>query len=135
MGRPFANDHLDFFLSTRFFSIFLFIFSKFLVAKKTSSSPSKHFFFFQILGSRLNLADHSRKIWSCCIMYFTSVECQTRFPFKTLCFFIWKRFKNILIALENKQKELSAFSNLEISTKRENFFRKVKTRAKKGYHF
>ena len=54
---------------------------------------------------------------------------------KAITFDIFVRFKNILIALENRQKELSAFSNLEISTKRENFFRKVKTRAKKGYHF
>ena len=43
MDRPFANDHLDFLLSTRFFSIFL-CFSKFLIfLQKISSSPSKHF--------------------------------------------------------------------------------------------
>ena len=60
-GTPFANDHPDFVLSTRLFSIFLFIFSKFLIL---SSSPSTFFFFFQILGSRFNLADLSRTICS-----------------------------------------------------------------------
>ena len=45
---PFANDHPDVFLSTRFFSIFISIFSKFLIfLRQTSSSPSKHFFFFK----------------------------------------------------------------------------------------
>ena len=59
IGRPFTNviirigqtlaiDHPDVFLSTRFFSIFLSIFSKFLIfLQQTSSSPSKHFFFFK----------------------------------------------------------------------------------------
>ena len=42
-GTPFANDHPDFVLSARFFSIFLFIFSKFLIL---SSSPSTFFVFF-----------------------------------------------------------------------------------------
>ena len=45
VGRPSANDHPDFILSTRFFTIF--IFSKFLIfLQQTPSSPSKHFFVF-----------------------------------------------------------------------------------------
>ena len=73
MGRPFANDHLDFFLSTRFFSIFNFIFSTFIIfLQKTSSPPSKHFFFFfKIFWSRYNLADLFRTICSCLNISFT----------------------------------------------------------------
>ena len=68
MGWPFANYRLDFFLSTRFFSILLIIFSKFLI-----SSEEHHLrlqtFLLQILGSGFNLADLSRTMCSCLLDY------------------------------------------------------------------
>ena len=69
MGRPFANYHPNFFLSTRFFSILLFIFSKLLIIPPTNTiSPFKIFLLLlhlQILRSRFNLEDLSRTMCSC----------------------------------------------------------------------
>ena len=74
MGWPFANDHPDFFLSTRFFSIF-FIFSKLLITPPTNIIFSFKTFLLllllQILGPRFNL---SRTMCSCffsfCLVFF-----------------------------------------------------------------
>ena len=70
LGRPFANDHLDFFLSTRFFSIFLIIFSIFLFPPMDIIFAFK-IFLLQILGSGFNLADLSRTMSSCSNAFLT----------------------------------------------------------------
>ena len=57
ISLPFANDHLEFFLSTKFFSIFF---------QQIFSSKKHHLpLLLQILGSRFNLADLSRIRCSC----------------------------------------------------------------------
>ena len=59
MDRPFANDHLDVFFSTRFFSFFL-IFSANFLFSLTNIILAFKTFLLQILGSEFNLADLSR---------------------------------------------------------------------------
>ena len=70
LGWPFANDHLDFFLSTRFFAIFLIIFSIFLFPPMDIIFAFK-IFLLQILGSGFNLADLSRTMSSCSNAFLT----------------------------------------------------------------
>ena len=64
MGRPSANDHLNG-LAFCFFSIFIFIFSNFFYFPPKNTIFSSFLLLFQILGSRINLADISWTICSC----------------------------------------------------------------------
>ena len=67
MDWPFANDYLDFFLSTSFFSIFLWSLKQisYVPPKKIVFSFKTFLLLLQILGLRFNLADPSRTICSC----------------------------------------------------------------------
>ena len=67
MDWPFANDYLDFFLSTSFFSIFLWSLKQisYVPPKKIVFSFKTFLLLLQIFRSRFNLVDFSRTFYSC----------------------------------------------------------------------